>query len=304
MNSEAISTPDVVLVVDDSPEALAMLNEALEQAGLTVLIALEGKQAINIAQKMVPDIIVLDAIMPSMDGFETCKRIKADPKIADIPVIFMTGLSDTESIVKGLEAGGVDYLTKPFTPDELVARMRVHLSNARLTSSAHSALDTTGQYLFTVNEEAQILWATPQTKKLFAHAKVTDIWQQTAMAEQLQQWLSHAPKLGQTLKLSGIDHQLNVRLIEHSSKNDILLKLLDAMAPSGAKKLKVTLPITERESDVLYWIGNGKTNREIGQILNTSPRTVNKHLEQIYRKLEVDNRTSAAAIAIRLLGDD
>ena len=71
MNSEV--TPDVVLVVDDSPEALAMLNEALEQAGLTVLIALEGKQAINIAQKMVPDIIVLDAIMPSMDGFETCQ---------------------------------------------------------------------------------------------------------------------------------------------------------------------------------------------------------------------------------------
>jgi len=304
MNSEISSTSDVVLVVDDSPEALAMLNEALEQAGLTVLIALEGKQAINIAQKMVPDITVLDALMPSMDGFETCKRMKADPRIADIPVIFMTGLSDTESIVKGLEAGGVDYLTKPFTPDELVARMRVHLTNARLTSSAHSALDTTGQYLFTVNEQAQILWATPQTKKLFAHANVTEMWQQTEMAEQLQQWLSHTPKPGQILKLSGIDHQLNVRLIEQASKTEVLLKLLDAMAPCGAEKLKITLPITERESDVLYWIGNGKTNREIGQILETSPRTVNKHLEQIYRKLEVDNRTSAAAIAIRLLGVD
>ncbi|PCJ29945.1 MAG: DNA-binding response regulator [Moraxellaceae bacterium] len=303
MSTETAATSDVVLVVDDSPEALSMLNDALEQAGLTVLIALEGKQAINIAQKMVPDIIVLDAIMPNLDGFETCRQMKADPRLADIPVIFMTGLSDTDSIVKGLEAGGVDYLTKPFTPDELVARMRVHLSNARLTSSAHSALDTTGQHLFTVDEQAQIRWATPQTKKLFALAKVTEQWQQQQLAEQLQHWLQHQPKPGQKIKLTGLEHPLEVRLIEQVSQQEVLLKLFDALAPSGAEKLRISLPITDRESDVLYWIGNGKTNREIGQILETSPRTVNKHLEQIFKKLEVDNRTSAAAISIRLLAD-
>ena len=74
--------------------------------------------------------------------------------------------------------------------------------------------------------------------------------------------------------------------------------------PILLEKLKQQLPITERESDVLYWIANGKTNREIGQILDTSPRTINKHLEQIFKKLEVDNRTSAAAIAIRLIAVD
>lgn len=301
MTTEITSDSDVVLVVDDSPEALGMLNQALEQAGLTVLIALEGNQAINIAQKMLPDLIVLDALMPHLDGFDTCKRIKADPRTAHIPVIFMTALSDTESVVKGLEVGGVDYLTKPFTPDELVARLRVHLANARLTNSAHSALDSTGQNLFTVDDQSQIRWATPQTKKLFQLAKADEHWQQTELAEQLQQWLNHSPNPGQTLPLIHIDHPLNVRLIEQSGPQEILLKLLDAMAPTGAKKLKEMLPITERESEVLYWIGNGKTNREIGQILETSPRTVNKHLEQVYRKLEVDNRTSAAAIAIRLL---
>ena len=304
MNTETTPDGDVVLVVDDSPEALGMLNQALERAGLTVLIALEGNQAIHIAQKMLPDLIVLDALMPNLDGFETCKRIKADSRTAHIPVIFMTALSDTESVVKGLEVGGVDYLTKPFTPDELVARLRVHLANARLTNSAHSALDSTGQNLFTVDDKSQIRWATPQTKKLFELANADEKWQQTELAEQLQQWLSHNPNPGQTLPLTHIDHPLNVRLIEHSGPQEILLKLLDAMAPSGAKKLKQMLPITARESEVLYWIGNGKTNREIGQILETSPRTVNKHLEQIYRKLEVDNRTSAAAIAIRLLISD
>ncbi|MFB1036385.1 MAG: response regulator, partial [Sinobacterium sp.] len=80
----------IVLVVDDSPDTLGLLNEALELAGLSVLIALEGKQAITIAQKITPDIILLDAIMPNMDGFETCKLLKANPKLADIPIIFMT----------------------------------------------------------------------------------------------------------------------------------------------------------------------------------------------------------------------
>jgi len=294
----------VVLVVDDSPETLGMLNEALEQAGLSVLVSLEGRQAISIAQKMVPDIILLDAIMPNLDGFETCKQLKANPKLADIPVIFMTGLDDTESTIKGLEAGGVDYLTKPINPDELIARMRVHLANARLTSSAHTALDSTGQHLFTVNVDAQIVWSTPQTKQLFDRAQVTKEWQQTKLADQISQWLSHQPKPEQLLHLQGIDYALTVRLIEYSDNREVLLKLVDGMAPSGAEKLKAALPITDRESEVLYWIGNGKTNQEIGQILDTSPRTINKHLEQIFRKLEVFNRTSAAAIAIRLLAHD
>ena len=294
---------EIVLVVDDSPETLGMLNEALEQAGLDVLIALEGKQALTIARKITPDIILLDALMPKMDGFETCKQLKSDQNLANIPVIFMTGLSDTESIVKALDAGGVDYLCKPINPDELIARMRVHLANARLTSSAHTALDSTGQHLFTVDANAQIMWATPQTNKLFSVANVSDEWRLNELSAQLSHWFAHQPKTGQTLKLQDLDHPLEVRLIEHSSTQEVLLKLIDSRAPSGAEKLKAELPLTDRESEVLYWIGTGKTNREIGQIINTSPRTVNKHLEQVFRKLEVDNRTSAAAIAIRILTD-
>lgn len=291
----------VVLAVDDSPDALAMINDALEQAGFTVLIALEGKQALNIANKITPDIILLDAIMPQLDGFETCARLKSNTKLSDIPVIFMTGLADTDNIVRGLEAGGVDYLTKPINPDELIARMRVHLANAQLTNSAHSALDTAGQHLFTINEQAHILWATPQTRALFANAQVDDAWLNHILSQQLLQWLSHKPDIGQTLHLQNTDYPLSVRLIENGQKQEKLFKLLDGMAPTGAAKLLTQLPLTERESNVLYWIADGKTNREIGQILEMSPRTVNKHLEQIFKKLKVDNRTSAAAIAIRVL---
>ncbi len=295
----------VVLVVDDSPDSLSMINAALEQQGYTVLIALEGRQALAIAGKIRPDIILLDAIMPSLDGFDTCHLLKADSQLADIPVIFMTGLTDTESVVRGLEAGGVDYLTKPVNIDELAARMRVHLANAKLRNSAQLALDSTGQHLFSVSEDGALLWATPQTRDLFRKAAVSEQWLSEALPPQLRQWLAFKPVDGQTLPLGGLDYPLEVKFAGRSGdKGEIMLRLMDGRAPSGPDRLREHLPVTERESEVLYWIGKGKTNREVGQILETSPRTVNKHLEQIFRKLEVDNRTSAAAIALRYLLDE
>lgn len=294
----------IVLAIDDSPDSLAMINEALEAEGFSVLIALEGKQGISIAEKMRPDIILLDAIMPNMDGFETCQAIKSNTLLQDIPIIFMTGLADTESIVKGLEAGGVDYLTKPISPDELIARMRVHLANAKINSTAQSALDVTGQFLFTLNPKGRLTWATPQTKQLFQLADIDQTWLDQQLASQATRWLATSAAIGKTLKLNQISYPLSIRLIEQSNEKENLFKLIDGNAPTGSHKLQENLPVTERESEVLYWIANGKTNREIGQILDTSPRTVNKHLEQVFKKLEVDNRTSAAAIAIRLLAVD
>ena len=102
---------DVILVVDDSPDSLGMIHHALDQAGLTALVALEGEQALGIAEKMVPDLVLMDAVMPNMDGFETCRRLKRHPELAAVPVIFMTGLTEAEDVVRGLEAGGVDYVT-------------------------------------------------------------------------------------------------------------------------------------------------------------------------------------------------
>lgn len=294
----------VVLVVDDSPDSLSMLNAALEQQGYSVLIALDGRQALSIAAKIKPDIILLDAIMPQLDGFATCRLFKTDPALLDIPVIFMTGLSDTGSIVRGLESGGVDYLSKPVNIDELAARMQVHLSNAQLKRSAHLALDSTGQHLFTVDEQGTLHWATPQTRDLFHKAAVAEEWLRRELGAQLRRWLAFDPVGGQTLALEGLSYPLQVKLVDRANRGEIVLKLLDGGGPTGAERLRLHLPVTERESEVLYWIGNGKTNREIGQILATSPRTVNKHLEQIFRKLEVDNRTSAAAIALRYLLDE
>jgi len=298
------SSNNVVLVVDDSIDTIHMLNDVLENEKFTVLVALEGAQALTITQNMRPDIILLDAIMPHMDGFETCKRLKQNPQLADVPIIFMTGLSDSEHIVKGLGAGGVDYVTKPIKTDELIARMRVHLSNAHMSQTARAALDTAGHYLLTINTSGQLRWATPQAYSLFAKAEATldSTHLQEIITQQLRDWLSHKPEAGRQLTLSGLKIPLAVEIVNLMQGNEYLLRLSSVhQIDEDTQLLKQQFAVTGREADVLIWIAKGKTNREIAQILDMSPRTVNKHLEQIFRKLGVENRTSAAATTLKCL---
>lgn len=297
-------TGDIVLVVDDSPDTLSLINDTLEQAGIDVLVALDGSQALNIARRLRPDMILLDAVMPGLDGFETCRLLKSDPALASIPVIFMTGLTDSTDIVRGLESGGVDYLTKPIQPNELLARMKVHLSNARLTSSAHQALDSTGQFLFTVDMSGQMQWATPQTYALLSSAGALEGGLRPQLVNELQVWLGRDPAAGNRLKWEGLHKSLAVVFVERRDSSTCLLKLQDDGGPAGEEVLQKKLALTKRESEVLFWIANGKTNREIGEILDVSPRTVNKHLEGVFSKLGVENRTAAAGVAIRALNPD
>src|SRR6201992_2392982 len=149
---------DVALVVDDSPETLRLLTDALDGAGMTVMVAMDGAAAMRIVDQITPDIILLDAVMPGIDGFETCRRLKQDAGLSHVPVIFMTGLAETEHIVRALDAGGVDYVTKPIAIEEMLARIRVHLANARLTQSARMALDVSGRFLLVVTGQGEIVW--------------------------------------------------------------------------------------------------------------------------------------------------
>lgn len=292
---------DVVLIVDDSPDTLSMLNDTLDQTGITVLVALEGSQALTIAANITPDVILMDALMPNMDGFETCRKLKENRDLTHIPVIFMTGLTDTESIVKGFAAGGVDYITKPVKGDELIARMRAHLNNARLTLSARVALDSAGQFLFSAAADGSLLWATPQAYHLLEDAGLDSVWLSENLPTQLRQLLAPHFNKEKGLLIKAADKPLEIRYISQTGDDEYLLQLIDMERPSDVDRLRSALPITERESEVLLWIAHGKTNREIGTILSMSPRTANKHLEQIFRKLNVENRTAAAVIALKHL---
>jgi len=291
----------IVMVVDDSVDALNILNETLITAGYTVFVAMDGKQALEIAGRLKPDLILMDAIMPNMDGFESCKQIKKNTELCDIPVIFMTGLSDSEHVIKGLEAGGVDYLNKPVNLSELLARIRVHLNNSRLTRSARGALDEIGQLTFSCDINGQILWSTDSARASLANLSTDTEWLHKQLVEQICAWLSRNPVKQSTLWLKDLEAPVQLRFLGRPTPGEYLLRLQNDDELSVRAAFCNQFLLTGREAEVLFWLVQGKTNREIAQILSMSPRTVNKHLEPIYRKLEVENRTSATAVCLAFL---
>lgn len=300
---------NIVLVVDDSPDTLRMLTDAIEGAGMTVLVALDGEQALSLIERVTPDVILLDAVMPGIDGFEICRRLKRKSALSHVPIIFMTGLSETEDIIKGLDAGGVDYVTKPITPNELLARIRVHLANARKSQSARAALDASGRFLLAANRAGQVLWSTPQASKLLSTVFPNFHPEAYVLPDSIQDWLrQHAGQKPASaseaigLSIPGSPIQLELSLISQIGPDEILLRLIEGNPDDDQLVLRSKLQLTQREAEVLLWIARGKSNRDVADILTLSPRTVNKHLEQIFNKLGVENRTSAAALAVRTLG--
>jgi serine phosphatase RsbU (regulator of sigma subunit) len=146
------SDTESILLVDDNPTNLQVLFQTLEGVGCKLLIAKNGNGALAIAGKALPDLILLDIMMPDIDGYEVCRQLKADPATADIPVIFLSALGETEDKVKGLRLGAVDYITKPFQPDEVIARVNTHLTIHRLKREVESQKDQLKHELEVVSE--------------------------------------------------------------------------------------------------------------------------------------------------------
>lgn len=291
---------DLVLVVDDDPDARALLEATLLGAGLAPLLAANGERALALLRDVTPDLVLLDAVMPPPDGFETCRRIKAQPSLAHVPVIFMTGLSETEHVLAGLRAGGVDYVTKPIILEELVARIHVHLANARIAQSARTALDAAGRKLVAIDDAGGIRWATPQAAQLID--RLGD-----GQAELLAAIGRLAGEIGRdraarpSARITIDGRPIEIAHLGETGSGDIFFRLSEPMAGGETAILQSALGLTPRESDVLLWIAAGKSNRDTSEILNISARTVNKHLEQIFIKLGVENRAAAASIATRII---
>ena len=292
----------IILVIDDSAEMQTLMQDALAPSKAMVLAALNGKDALEIVKRITPDLIFMDAVMPHMDGFATTAHLKSDPSLAHVPIIFMTGLDDSENIVKGLEVGAVDYITKPIKIDEMLARLYVHLKNARATQSARTALDFSGRFLFACNAKGKILWATPQASQLLAiieNEAATQDWQQNHLARFLQ----NKSPLGSSLDISHQDQNLKLTYMAQSGNDEYLFRL-NTVDESAAKRLQQRFELTARESEICEWLGHGKSNKDIADILGLSPRTVNKHLESVFAKLGVENRAAAAALLTRSIHQD
>lgn len=297
------STRSIILVVEDSPESLGMLHETLEQNGYTVLLAPNGERALEIVSHIRPDGILMDALLPGMDGFETTRRIKQLSNVCSTPVLFMTGLDDTEHIVEGLEAGGVDYIVKPINAVEMLARLKVHMDNAHDAQTAKAALEISGQSLVSTDLHGRIIWATPAVRNRFVPGE-------SQLGDQTLTWLRRissdsAPSLHSEpyIENDGQGNTVQLFYLGQSGNQQSLIRVRANGELTTRMLLKEHFELTDREADVLLWIVNGKSNKEIADILGISPRTVNKYLDHVYIKLGVENRTAAAMVGMRRIAE-
>ena len=256
----------VVLVVDDAPSSLGVLCDTLESAGYTVLVASDGETALQRLELVTPDAILLDGLMPGLSGFETCRRIQDTPGWAHIPVIFMTGLSETQHVVEGFACGGVDYVVKPIRAQEVLARLHTHVRNARITRLARDAVDVAGLGVVLVDALGRIAWRSPQAA-LWLQAIGQDV---PTAPEQLPKAAGQLPKALEAA-LNATDDRvvhtatepvLSVRNMGRATLGETMLLLeLQREGHAAASRL-AHAALTPRETEVLSWLAKGKTNRD------------------------------------------
>jgi CheY-like chemotaxis protein/DNA-binding CsgD family transcriptional regulator len=306
-----------LLIVDDLPSNVDVVLGFLSGAGYRVLVSDSGKRALEQLTLAVPDIILLDLMMPEMDGIEACKRIKANPEWSHIPVIMMTAADELTKKLAAFQAGAVDFVTKPVQPEEVQARVQTHLQirelqakleqkNRELAEEIELRLDAEKQLetsleqaLLVVNRQGQILFATGQARILLNtfFSGAADNY----LPEDLRVWLNgpenQKPRLISHRKRGEIE-------IDHfalsKSGNLSLLRIEHRNGDNGPKAL-LALGVTAREAEVLYWMAEGKTNPEIAIIIDASLNTVKKHAINLFAKLGVETRTAAARLALSVL---
>lgn len=299
---------DCILVVDDNPDQLRFLVDTLTAEGMTVLIARSGEATLDLLGEVQPDLVLMDAVMPGISGIETTRAIKRNPATAHIPVIFLTGLSDPDHVVAALNTGGVDYVRKPIVIPELLARMKVHLANARTTYRSRLALGLAGRSLVALDAEGALVWCTPQAEALMV--QIDPDWTPErgilpeALTGAVRQVLADQgqPATGNGRTTLG-GREIELALIESDRPGETLIRITEAREEGKIEALQKHNGLTRREAEVLLWVSYGKTNRTVSEILGISPRTVNKHLEQVFKKLGVETRAAAAAVAVRYLTD-
>ncbi len=293
-----------VLIVDDVLDNLAVLHDALDESGFTVLVANSGVKALQIAKDTQPDIILLDAIMPEMDGFQVCVKLKENIDTRHIPVIFMTGLTEAENVAAAFEAGGTDYVTKPIRPKEVLARIFSHLQTAKMMTQARGALDAFGQAAIAITpNDGKIVWQTPLAREWILRYGLLGFDESDAATTALFNWIAQvktairAKKSPEQFTVIKNADRLIFSIVDYLSEEHWVILLREESDDAQIEALCAVFKLTKRESEVLYWATKGKTNKDIADILAASPRTINKHLEHVFVKMGVETRTAAASLA-------
>lgn len=290
--------PATLLVVDDLPANLGLLFDALSGAGHRVLVAETGEGALEQLRHETPDLVLLDYRLPGIDGIEVCRRIKSHPGLEEVPVLFLTANDDVADKVRALDAGAVDYVTKPIQPAEVLARVRTHLRISRLQRELAEELemrreaeeqlrDSLDRALVVVSADGRILFATRLAQTLL---------KRSFPERGPEAFPGGIPSPGGSEGGSELAPGLMAKALTGRPGEPVVVELQASAAPGPNVLMK--LGLTPREAEVLFWIAEGKTSPEIGVILNSSRRTVEKHSERIFEKLGVGNRTAAIRCAL------
>lgn len=307
-----------LLIVDDVPQNVSVLIDFLSDQELDIRVAENGESALKQLEFVYPDLILMDVQMPGIDGLETCRRIKQLKDFRDIPIIFMTSLTETSDKLAGFEAGGVDYVTKPFEPEEILARVNAHLrlrelshtiearseyleqevkrrkdAELRLQSTLEHALilcDANGKIQF-CTEQA---WALLET--FFEKPSFTNI------PSQIEDWMKRENHES-TWESAKNEKQLSltVRMSARKDTDESICLTLNCVAPPARPQDLETLGLTPKESEILFWLSQGKTNAEIATILESALNTVKKHVQNIFQKLGLETRTAATRLALETI---
>lgn len=303
--TKTMNNKGTVLIVDDTPANLAVLSDMLSESGFRVLVATDGISALEQIQYLKPDIILLDVMMPGIDGFETCQRLKDNPNTASVPIIFMTGLSELDDLLKGFEQGAVDYIVKPIRPPEVLARVEAQLSQSRNLLRAEGALDQIAFAALAFDKSGIVTWITANAiKALYACIpEISDTgndikngdYLPKIIRDQITPLISSSSNEANSVNEIEICNRFSAKIIKCHQSGEYMLLIQKKSQEWDLASLKSSFGLTAREAEILMWISRGKTNKEVGLILETSPRTVNKHLEHIFEKLGVPTRTAAVA---------
>jgi DNA-binding response OmpR family regulator/DNA-binding CsgD family transcriptional regulator len=298
-----------ILIVDDVPDNLSVLFAFLTEQGFRVFAADSGEQALDELPRIGPDLILLDVMMPGLDGFETCRRIKADARFADVPLFFLTALDDVVDKVKGFAAGAVDYITKPLQPEEVLARVNAHLElhalrvdleqrNEELDreiqlrlGAEHSLQRALNSPVLVIDRRGAVQFRSAAAERLLARCGGMPA------ATQLRTWHVGVEER----EVAGSGGRLFVRRLPDPANMEQALFVLVEKVPPATPEALLVLGLTPRETEILFWIAQGKTSPEIAVILDTAPATVKRHVHHILGKLGVETRLAAALKATEIL---